>query len=122
VLDSATGPWKFRVDHVYVHWSREDSHRWRMESCALTGPRIVANGHEGVQRGELALNEDHVPEWLAPTLDTHRPTRPDPCRHDKRQEPKPCRCNQFVACCDVDMDEHVEALMNVDDGADHGER
>lgn len=52
----------------------------------------------------------------------HRPTRPDPCRHDKRQEPKPCRCNQFVACCDVDMDEHVEALMNVHDGNDHGER
>jgi hypothetical protein len=123
VLDSATGPWKFRVDHVYVLWSRDDSRRWRMMECTLTGPRIVKHGHEGVQRGELALHETQIPDWLAPTLEAQRPiTIAEPCRHGNSESMVPCRCNEFVACCETDLDEHVEAMSRVDDGAHHGER
>lgn len=123
VLDSATGPWKFRVDHVSARWGREDSRRWRLEACILTGPRIVAHGHEGVQRGELALNEDNIPDWLAPTMAEQRPiTTTEPCRHGNAESMVPCRCDEFAACCETDLDEHIEAMSQVDDGSTHGER
>jgi hypothetical protein len=124
IIDSATGPWKFRVDHVHVRWGREDSRRWRREECTLTGPRIVAHGNEGVQRGEFAIGKDHdVPDWLAPTLEAGRPvTTSEPCRHGNAGSMVPCRCNEFVACCETDLDEHIEAMSQVDDGSTHGER
>jgi hypothetical protein len=124
IMDSATGPWKFRVDHVYARWEREDSRRWRLEECTLTGPRRVAHGGEGVQRGEYALNEDRgFPDWLAPTLETNRPiSLTEPCRHGNAGSMVPCRCNEFVACCETDLDEHIECMSRVDDGSTHGER
>lgn len=44
------------------------------------------------------------------------------CRHGKHESVKPCRCNEFVACCETDLDEHVEAMGPVNDGSHHGER
>ena len=42
------------------------------------------------------------------------------CRHGRTEATVSCRCNEYVACCSVDMDEHACATMNVTDGKHHG--
>jgi hypothetical protein len=40
------------------------------------------------------------------------------CSHRKRSMARNCRCGSYTACCSVDLDEHVAAMMS--DPAHHG--
>lgn len=42
------------------------------------------------------------------------------CSHRKRSQARNCRCGDYTACCDKDLDEHVAAAALLDDGKDHG--
>lgn len=65
---------EFRIDHVYVRWTRVDGKWWSLWDCTLAGPRILKSGEESeTRRGKSEVEEDAIPDWLAPWLKEHEP-------------------------------------------------
>lgn len=65
---------EFRIDHVYVRWTRVDGKWWSLWDCNLAGPRILKSGKESeTLRGKWEVREETIPDWLAPWLKENGP-------------------------------------------------
>lgn len=67
--------------------------------------------HQAEDTSELPDDYDHVADY--PGVHT-------PGHYGNPPRPLPCRCGQYVATSERDMDEHVAAMMHVNDGLNHG--